>query len=152
MTLGPDGLHALLAAALPREGLTVDDVATSCLGPGCDVLGDEPGAVVVKFEDWGGYSAAWIIAVAVDPGLQRRGRGRALVEDALAWARERGAHEMHLGTAIPRYLWPGVDFAFTGALCLFEATGFETSGVAYDMSIPTTFDADVPAGVSGGSR
>jgi mycothiol synthase len=147
MTLGPEGLHALFATALPDEGLTLDDVTTCCSGPGSEIIGDEAGAVVVKFEDWGGYSAAWIIAMAVDPGVQRRGRGRGLVEAALAWARERGAHEVHLGTAIPRYLWPGVDFAFTGAICLFEAAGFETSGVAFDMAIPTTFRAETPAGV-----
>ena len=150
MRVGPAQLHALLTRALPSEGLTLDDVETSCFGPACEVIGDARGATVVKFEDWGAYSAAWIIVVAVDPDRQRRGHGRALVDDALAWARERGAQEVHLGTAIPRYLWPGVDFAFTGAICLLEATGFESSGVAFDMAIPTTFRAETPAGVTVG--
>jgi mycothiol synthase len=148
VSVDPSQLHGLLTRTLPNEELTRDDVATSCFGPACEVLGDERGATVVKFEDWGGYSAAWIIVVAVDPDRQRGGRGRALVDDALAWARDRGAHEVHLGTAIPRYLWPGVDFAFTGAICLFEATGFEPSGVAFDMAIPTAFRAGTPAGVT----
>ncbi len=54
---------------------------------------------------------------------------------------------MHLGTAIPRYVWPGVDFRFTAALALFEATGFEPYGAACNMAIPTSFRADSPAGV-----
>jgi mycothiol synthase len=112
------------------------------------VLGDDTAAAIVNFHDWGGYAAAWIIAVAVAPELRRQGRGRALVEEAVAWAGARGAHEVHLGTAIPRYLWPGVDFAFTPALCLFDATGFEADGFAYDMAIPTTFRAEAPSGVA----
>jgi GNAT superfamily N-acetyltransferase len=142
------GLHALLGRALPDEGLTLDDVVTCCFGPESEVLGDDSAAAVVKFHDWGGYAAAWIIAVAVAPERQRRGVGRDLVEEAVAWAGVRGAHEVHVGTAIPRYLWPGVDFAFTPALCLFEAAGFQPDGFAYDMVIPTRFRADPPSGVT----
>ncbi len=146
MSVGPAAVHALLGRALPDEELTLDDVTTCCFGPGSEVIGDDEAAVVVKFHDWGGYAAAWILAVAVSPERQRRGLGRDLVEQAVAWAGTRGAHEVHLGTAIPRYLWPGVDFAYTPALCLFEAAGFEPDGFAYDMAIPTSFRADPPPG------
>jgi GNAT superfamily N-acetyltransferase len=146
--MNPAELHALLTAALPDEGLTADDVETCCFGPECEVLGDEQGAAVVKFHDWGGgYSAAWILLVAVAPGARRRGVGRQLADEAVAWAAARGAREVHLGAAIPRYVWPGVDFAFTPALCLFEAAGFEPRGVAFDMAIDTAFRAEPPAGV-----
>jgi GNAT superfamily N-acetyltransferase len=144
----PETLHALVTDALPDEGLTLEDVETCCFGPGCEVLGDDAGAAVVKFHDWGGgYAAAWILLVAVPPDVRRRGRGRRLVDEALAWAAARDAREVHLGTAIPRYVWPGVDFALTPALCLFEASGFEPSGVAFDMAIDTAFRADPPRGV-----
>jgi mycothiol synthase len=147
VTTGAEGFHELLGRALPDEGLTLDDVATCCFGPESELLGDDTAAAVVNFHDWGGYAAAWIIAVAVAPELRRRGLGRELVEAAVAWAGARGAHEVHLGTAIPRYLWPGVDFGFTPALCLFEAAGFEPDGLAYDMAIPTSFRAEPPPGV-----
>ncbi|MGZ8735324.1 MAG: GNAT family N-acetyltransferase, partial [Acidimicrobiia bacterium] len=147
MSAGPEAVHDLLGRSLPDEGLTLDDITTCCFGPGSELLGDDTAAAIVKFHDWGGYAAAWIIAVAVAPERRRRGVGRDLVEEAVTWAGARGANEVHLGTAIPRYLWPGVDFAFTPALCLFEAAGFEPDGVAYDMAIPTTFRADPPPGV-----
>ena len=148
MTAGADGFHQLLTRALPDEGLTLDDVQTCCFGPESELLGDDTAAAVVKFHDFGGYAAAWIIAIAVAPEHQREGLGRELLEAAVAWAGERGAQEVHLGTAIPRYLWPGVDFTFTPALCLFEAAGFQADGVGYDMALPTSFRADPPPGVA----
>ncbi|MGZ8763191.1 MAG: GNAT family N-acetyltransferase [Acidimicrobiia bacterium] len=111
MSAGPEAVHDLLGRSLPDEGLTLDDVTTCCFGPGSELLGDDTAAAIVKFHDWGGYAAAWIIAVAVAPERRRRGVGRDLVEEAVTWAGARGASEVHLGTAIPRYLWPGVDFA-----------------------------------------
>ena len=147
MTTSVEGLHDLLGRALPNEGLTLDDVTTCCFEPESELLGDDDAAVVVKFHDWGGYAAAWIIVVAVAPERRRRGLGRELVEAAVAWAGIRGAQEVHLGAASPRYLWPGVDLGFTPALCLFEAAGFEPDGFAYDMAIPTNFRADPPQNV-----
>jgi GNAT superfamily N-acetyltransferase len=69
------------------------------------------------------------------------------VDASAAQARAAGAVDLHLGTAVPRYLWPGVDFRFTAALAFFEAAGFEPSGAACNMAIPTSFRADSPAGV-----
>src|SRR5256885_16555176 len=57
------------------------------------------------------------------------------------------AIDLHLGNAIPRYVWPGVDFGFTAALALFEATGFEPYGAACNMAIPTSFRAGSLSGV-----
>lgn len=145
--LAPETLTALTLSTLPDEDLTVDDVATCCYGEGSEILGDAEAAVAVNVRRWGEWAAAWILLLAVAPERQRRGRGRALVAESAAWARAQGAHELHLGSAIPRYVWPGVDFRFTAALSLFEAAGFEPSGVGFNMTIDTGFRAAPPSGV-----
>jgi GNAT superfamily N-acetyltransferase len=143
----PEALTALCAAALPDEGLTVDDVATCCFGPDTEVLGDDCGAVVLAVKRARDHVTGWIVIVAVRPDAQGRGLGRELVELASARARSKGAAELHLGNAVPRYVWPGVDFAFTNALSLFEATGFEPYGAEFNMAIGTRFRRPVPSGV-----
>ena len=145
--LPPEALAALTNAALPEEGLTVDEVSTCCYGEGSAILGDAEAAVVVNARSWGDWTVAWILLLAVAPERRRRGRGRALVEESAAWAKAKGARELHLGTAVPRYVWPGVDFRFTAALSLFEATGFEPYGVGFNMAISTGFRAPPPSGV-----
>lgn len=141
----PEALAALVAAALPDEGLTAAELDTCCFGPDTVVLGDDKGAVAVTVRrDW---TFAWILLVAVHPDRQRQGRGRALVDAAVEWARDQGAVELHLGSAIPRYVWPGVDYRFTAALCLFEACGFEDYGASCNMSISTSFRAPKPSGI-----
>ena len=147
MTLGPAELARLVAAALPDEGLTVGDVETCCYGPDTEVIGDERAAAVLTVKRAGDLAAAWLVLLAVHPDQRRAGRGRALVEECAARARDAGAVDLHLGAAIPRYVWPGVDFRFTGALSLFEATGFEPYGAACNMTIPTTFRATAPPGI-----
>jgi GNAT superfamily N-acetyltransferase len=144
----PESLAALVAAALPEERLTATELATCCFTEGMEVLGDETGAIALTTRSWDDWTLAWILLVAVHPGHQRRGRGRALVNEAIAWSKARNARELHLGTAIPRYVWPGVDFRFTPALCLFDACGFEEYGTGFNMEIPTTFRADPPAGIT----
>ncbi len=148
MTLAPAELERLVSAALPDEGLTTADLETCCYGPDTDVVGDEHAAVVLTVKRYGDVAAAWLVLLAVHPDHRREGRGRALVEESAARARDAGAVDLHLGTAVPRYVWPGVDFRLTAALSLFEATGFEPYGAACNMSIPTTFRADSPAGVT----
>ncbi len=147
MTLAPDGLARLVAAALPDEGLTAAEVETCCYGPDTEILGDADAAAVLSVKGSGDLAAAWLVLLVVHPDHRRRGRGRALVAESAARARAAGAVDMHLGTAIPRYVWPGVDFRFTAALALFEATGFEPYGAACNMAIPTSFRADFPADV-----
>ncbi|MGH8985334.1 MAG: GNAT family N-acetyltransferase [Acidimicrobiia bacterium] len=148
MTLDPASLTALCAAALPEEKLTTADIETCCFGPDTDVLGDERAAAAVTVKRSGDIAVAWLLLLAVHPDEQRRGRGRALVDSAIAHAREQGAIELHLGNCAPRYVWPGVDFRFTAALALFEACGFEPYGAECNMTIPTSLRAEPPAGVT----
>jgi len=144
--MDPEGLTALCAAALPAENLSVDELATCCFGPDTEILGDAHGAVVLTVKRFGGHEAG-IVLLAVHPDNQGRGLGRDLVEAAAALARELGATGLHLGNLPPRYVWPGVDFAFIAALALFEAAGFQPYGAECNMSIDTGFRAAVPDGV-----
>jgi GNAT superfamily N-acetyltransferase len=145
VTLAPDGFASLVGAALPDEGLTVGDLQTCCYGPDTRILGDERGAAALTVKRLGDVSLAWLVLVAVHPDHRREGRGRSLVEECAARARRAGAVDLHLGNAIPRYVWPGVDFRFTAALALFEATRFEPYGAECNMAITTGFRADPPA-------
>ena len=148
MTLAPDGLARLVDAALPDEGLTSADVEVCCYGPDTAILGDEHGTAVLTVKRSGNdLAVAWLVLLAVHPDCQREGRGRALVAACAAKARAAGAVDLHLGTAVPRYVWPGVDFRFTAALAFFEAVGFEPYGAACNMAIPTSFRADSSADV-----
>jgi GNAT superfamily N-acetyltransferase len=147
VTLAPDRLARLVATALPDEGLTAADLETCCYGPDTEVVGDEHAAAVLTVKGSGALAAAWLVLLAVHPDHQRRGRARELVAESARRARATGAIDLHLGTAIPRYVWPGVDFRFTAALALFEAMGFEPYGAACNMAITTSFRADSPAGV-----
>ena len=147
MTLAPDRLAGLMAIALPDEGLTAADLETCCYGPDTEVLGDEHAAAVLTVTGSGAFAAAWLVLLAVHPDDRRRGRARELVTESAQRARAANAVDLHLGTAIPRYVWPGVDFRFTAALALFEAMGFEPYGAACNMAIETTFRAGSPAGV-----
>jgi GNAT superfamily N-acetyltransferase len=147
VTLAPDRLASLIAAALPDEGLTTADLETCCYGPDTVILGDDHGAAALALKRFGNAAAAWMVLLAVHPDHQGQGRGRALVEACAEGARGAGALDLHLGNAIPRYVWPGVDFRFTAALSLFEAAGFEPYGAECNMAITTRFRADAPAGV-----
>ena len=144
----PEGLAALCAAALPAESLSVDEITTCCFGPDTETIGDERGVAVLTAKSFGTHVTAGILLLAVRPDHQGRGVGRALVEEAAARARTLGAGDLHLGNVPPRYVWPGVDYSFTQALALFEATGFERDGAECNMTIDTGFQAEPPNGVS----
>lgn len=147
MTPGPDRLAGLVGAALPGEGLTAADLQTCCYGPDTHIIGDEHGAAALTVKRDGDLAAAWLVLIAVHPERQGEGRGRALVDACAAKARDAGVADLHLGNAIPRYVWPGVDYRFTAALSLFEASGFEPYGAECNMAIATTFRADPPPDV-----
>jgi mycothiol synthase len=147
VTPGPDRLADLVAAALPDERLTIADLQTCCYGPDTDVFGDEHGAAALTVKRHGDLATAWLVLIAVHPDRRREGRGRALVEACATKARVAGAVDMHLGNAIPRYVWPGVDYRFTAALSLFETIGFEPYGAECNMAIATSCRADPPPGV-----
>ena len=63
-------------------------------------------------------------------------------------AKEIGARDLLLASAIPRYLWPGVDTANTRAGMLLETLGFERDWVGTNMTIDSSFRRTPPAGVT----
>src|SRR5262249_12528392 len=109
IALTPDALAALCKASMPAERLTAVELEHLCFGERDEVLGDERAAAVLQTQRFGDYLAAWLILVAVQPGIQSRGRGKELVRAVAARARELGARELLLASAVPRYVWPGVD-------------------------------------------
>jgi GNAT superfamily N-acetyltransferase len=146
--LSPADLASLAAAALPDEGLSAADLETCCFGPDTEVFGDGTGAAALTVKRVGDATVAWLLFLVVHPESQGRGRGRALLDDAVRRARDRSAAELHLGNAAPRYVWPGVDLRFTAALALFESSGFEPYGAECNMEIGTAYRAGAPAGVT----
>jgi GNAT superfamily N-acetyltransferase len=148
VTPDPTELAALVAAALPDEGLTPRDLEVCCFGPGTEIVGDCNAAAVVSLKQFGDVSVAWLLLVVVHPDEQHLGRGRSVLAAAVDRARDRGAVELHLGNAAPRYVWPGVDFRFTAALALFESAGFEPYGAECNMVVATGFRAEPPSGVT----
>ena len=148
MTLDAATLATLCAAALPDEHLTARDLDTCCFGSDTEALGDADAAAVLTVKRNDAATAAWLLLLAVHPAQQRTGRGRALLDAAVARARDHGAAELHLGNAFPRYVWPGVDFRFTAALSLCEAVGFEPYGAECNMAIRTSFRAEPPKGIA----
>jgi GNAT superfamily N-acetyltransferase len=134
-----------MADCLPTEHLTEDELVAGCW--------DDPG-VVLALDDGSAAAAAvargstgFIRLLAVAPHVRRLGHGRALVDTAETWARERGCTTMVPGPSAPFYLWPGVDVRWTPALALFEAAGYAPVGAEINMSCPTSFRAEPPAGV-----
>ena len=96
-------------------------------GPGLDdALGATPSARlrVVAHPDGDGVagyaitgragSRGYLQRLAVDPAVQRRGIGAALVADGLRWLRRWGAHEVLVNTQVDN----------SAALALYEALGF----------------------------
>jgi GNAT superfamily N-acetyltransferase len=143
----PDALAALCAAAMPEERLTANELGRICFGEGDHVIGDEHAAAAYTMKRFGEYVAAWLLLVAVDPGAQGRGTGKQLVAQVCEAARGKGARDLHLANAIPRYVWPGVDLTNTRAGMLFETLGFTRDLVGINMDIPASFRRQSPAGV-----
>jgi GNAT superfamily N-acetyltransferase len=143
----PDELAACCEAAMPEEQLTANELTRICFGDGDCVIGDERASAAYTIKRFGDYVAAWLLLIAVAPGEQGRGRGKALIADICEAARAQGARDLHLANAIPRYVWPGADLANTRAGMLFETMGFERDLVGINMRIDTAFRRDPPAGV-----
>jgi GNAT superfamily N-acetyltransferase len=143
----PDALASLCAAAMPHEQLTADELSYLCFGPGDEVIGDERGAAVLQVQRFGKHVAAWLILVAVDPREQGAGLGRQLVRAIADRGRELGARDLLLASAVPRYVWPGVDVYNTRAGMLLETCGFERDWVGTNMAIPTSFRRAAPPGI-----
>jgi len=146
-----DDLTALLAAALPGESLTTEELlACSWDDPTGAVLGDVDGnaAVSLVTRPIGDDLHAFVVVLAVAPVAQADGRGRRLLDAATAWAGDHGCRALHAGGSAPFYLWPGVDTRWTRALCLFEAAGFARLGAEVNMSCPSTYRAAAPPGTT----
>ena len=147
MSTQPAALTALCTAAMPEERLTADELTYLCFGKTDETIGDERGAAVLQTQRFGEHIGAWLTLVVVHPSQQSRGRGKELIHAVADRARELGAHDLLLASAVPRYLWPGVDTSNTRAGMLLETCGFERDWVGTNMAIDTTFRTDPPAGV-----
>ena len=120
----PEQLADLLAAALPDELLSADELrATLFEDPDGAVLGSPTAAApsVSRCEEATGF----VTVLAVHPSRAAT-RPRAVVAGRsarlVAGPRRRGGAT---GAAAPRYLWPGVDVeAHAPAVALFEAAGY----------------------------
>ena len=151
--MNPEALAALCAAAMPEERLTPEELAYLCFGTSAEgdndeIFGDERGAAVMQIQRFDSHVAAWLVLVAVQPGAQSRGLGQALVRAVIDRAAQLGAHDVLLASAIPRYIWPGVDTANTRAGMLFESLGFERDWVGTNMTIDTSFRKPPPDGIT----
>ena len=147
MTTTPAALAALCESAMPDERLTADELDYLCFTGDDEVIGDDRGAAALQTQRFGEYLAAWITLVVVDPDDQSRGRGKELVHAVADRARALGARELLLASAVPRYLWPGVDVQNTRAGMLLETCGFERDWIGTNMAIDTSFRRDPPAEV-----
>ncbi|MGO9874502.1 MAG: GNAT family N-acetyltransferase [Acidimicrobiia bacterium] len=148
----PDTLAALCRAAMPQEGLTVEELSYLCFGVSADgdvdeVVGDERGAAVMQVQRFGEHVAVWLVLVVVDPAHQSGGLAKELVRAVIDRAAALGAHDVLLASAIPRYVWPGVDTANTRVGMLLETLGFERDWVGINMAIDTSFRRPAPAGI-----
>lgn len=155
-------LTALVAAALPDEQLSLDELLAVCWeDPGPD-RPDEVGAVLATPAGDGAVAVvirsigappdaariAFVKLLVVHPDVRRRGTGHALLDAAEQWAWAQGATELHLAGSAPFYLWPGVDATATEMLCLAEARGYRLVGNDINMALPTGYRAPTPEGVT----
>jgi GNAT superfamily N-acetyltransferase len=146
VSTSPDALAALCDAAMPDERLTASELEYLCFGEQDEIFGDEQGAAVLQTQLFGKHVAAWLTLAVVDPSAQSRGLGKELVHAVADRARELGARDLLLASAIPRYIWPGVDVFNTRVGMLLETCGFERDWVGTNMAIDTTFRREPPAG------
>ena len=152
MNITPETLTGLCAAAMAGERLTRGELDYLCFGSNGDglddeIVGDEQGAAVLQTQRFGEHVAAWLILVAVAPGAREKGRGKELVHAVAERARARGARDLLLASAVPRYVWPGVDLFNTRAGMLLEACGFERDWLGTNMAVDTSFRREPPPGV-----
>lgn len=141
---------ALVESALPGERLTADELMACCFDDPGVVLGlsDGSGVVSAVVRPFGEHQVGWVRLLAVDADARRRGHGRALLAAAEEWSFDQGARELQLGGSAPFYLWPAVPGDALEMLCLAEAARYEPGGGELNMTIPTTFRAATPEGVT----
>src|SRR3954452_15418625 len=138
---------------MPDEHLTSTELTRLCFGvndhgDADELFGDERGVAVLQLQRFGAHLAAWLVLVVVHPEHQSQGLGKELVGAVAGRAAKLGARDLLLASAIPRYIWPGVDTANTRAGMLLETLGFEREWVGTNMAIDTSFRRPPPAGVT----
>ncbi|MFI5487970.1 MULTISPECIES: GNAT family N-acetyltransferase [Micromonospora] len=77
--------------------------------------------------------------VAVDPGVRRRGVGRALLGHAERRLAELGVAEVLLAGNPPHYAWPGIDVRYTPAVCAALALGYRQDRTAWNMTADLSY-------------
>lgn len=143
-----DELVGLLAAAMPEEDLTADEVFTSCYDQAGSVLAGEGGAVAIGTGR--ALDGAFVASVRLLVVHPTEGDGasshHALLDAAERWARAQQATRLELAGALPFPLWPGVDP--TGSLAqVASARGYVDRAEFEAHGVPSSFRADPPAGV-----
>ena len=123
-TPGPDKLADRIEQLL--EG---GDTAVLLAGPGPD------GLAVLRFRTalWSEALECYLAELYVVPAMRGRGLGRALMNAAIAFARERGADYMDLGTA-------ETDVA---ARSLYESLGFSNRTGGADGSVMFVYEREL---------
>jgi ribosomal protein S18 acetylase RimI-like enzyme len=95
--------------------------------------GDRITGFVAAQIDRGHPESATIMALLVDPQLQRRGIGTALLAAALAHLQACGATRVQLGGGYS-YFWPGVPDNLPAARPFFQACGWDFDETCYDLA------------------
>ncbi|MGI8793180.1 MAG: GNAT family N-acetyltransferase [Acidimicrobiales bacterium] len=150
---GPDRAELgaeLLRRCLPAEEITDDELRASLFedpDPSTVIGHDDDrsfvGAVLRRHDQ---VVTVHLQVVAVDPDVRRQGRGRELLGAVAQWGSTAGASAVITGAGAPFYLWPGVDFTWTPALCFFESLGYVERRPGFNMRFADAFRADAPLG------
>jgi mycothiol synthase len=69
----------------------------------------------------------WIRTFVVHPERRREGLGTLLFDTIEQRLQARDVTEVNVGWALPRYLLPGIDIAYTPAICFLDHRGYETT-------------------------
>ena len=133
-------MHELLARALDLP----EDAAEAAVlvdrlkqpPPGREVLavGDDTAVAMMSIRT-DEPAVGYLDLFAVDVPHRRAGRGRGLLASAEQELAARGVTEVRVVGNAPCYAWPGVDVRYTAAACLLEATGYENTGGAINMTV-----------------
>ncbi len=145
-----DDLTALVAASVPADDLTADELLTACYDHPGVVLGDGDGAAAVALgvgRDGDGVLVASLRLMVVHPDRRGSGLGSKLLAAAEGWAIERGAERLELGGVLPFALWPGVDPS-SALIGMASRRGYVDRGEVGSFAVPAGFRAVAPAGVA----
>ncbi len=100
-------------------------------------LRDDDGVVLASVSDRD-PTVGHVDLIAVHPGAQRRGRGRALLSTAEEALADLGVRVVRLAGNPPCYGWPGIDVRYTPAACLAERLGYRLERTAWNMTADLT--------------